>query len=57
MEPFELVAFSFSSSKKDSVIRYIAGQKVHHRNVTFKEEFIAFLEKHKIEYDERYLWD
>lgn len=50
-------AFSVSSSRKDSVVRYIAGQKDHHRTVTFKEEFIAFLEKYGIEYDERYLWD
>ena len=50
-------AFSVSSSRKDSVLRYIAGQKEHHRKITFKEEFIAFLEKYGIEYDERYLWD
>lgn len=50
-------AFSVSSSRKDSTVRYIAGQKDHHRAVTFKEEFIAFLEKYGIEYDERYLWD
>lgn len=50
-------AFSVSSSKMDSVKRYIAGQKEHHRQVTFKEEFLAFLQKYGIEYDERYLWD
>jgi REP element-mobilizing transposase RayT len=50
-------AFSVSSSRKNSVSHYIASQKEHHRQVTFKEEFIAFLEKYDIEYDERYLWD
>ncbi len=50
-------AFSVSSSRKDSVVRYIAGQKEHHKRVTFKEEFITFLEKYNNEYDERYLWD
>ncbi len=25
--------------------------------MTFQEEFIGLLEKYKIEYDERYLWD
>ena len=50
-------AFSVSSSRKDSVLRYIAGQKEHHRKITFEEEFVAFLEKYNIEYDERYLWD
>ena len=38
-------------------MRYIVGQEEHHRNITFKEEFIKFLEKYEIEYDERYLWD
>jgi putative transposase len=32
-------AFSVSSSRLDSVKKYIAGQKEHHRTVTFKEEF------------------
>lgn len=50
-------AFSVSSSQKNAVTSYIAGQKEHHRTVTFKEEFVAFLEKYNIEYDERYLWD
>jgi putative NIF3 family GTP cyclohydrolase 1 type 2 len=50
-------SFSVSSSRKDSVVRYIAGQKEHHKMVTFKEEFITFLEKCNIQYDERYLWD
>ena len=50
-------AFSVSRSRKDSVVRYIAGQKDHHKTVTFKEEFVAFLEKYGIEYDEQYLWD
>ena len=50
-------AFSVSSSRKESVVRYITGQKEHHKMVTFKEEFITFLEKYNIQYDERYLWD
>ena len=39
------------------VREYIATQEEHHRKVTFQEEFRAFLEKHGIEYDERYVWD
>jgi putative transposase len=50
-------AFSVSSSQKESVIRYIAGQKEHHRDITFKDEFLAFLKKYNIEYNERYVWD
>jgi len=25
--------------------------------MTFQEEYVAFLKKYKVEYDERYLWD
>lgn len=50
-------AFSVSPSQKQSVLDYIAGQEEHHRTVSFKEELIAFLKKHEIEYDERYIWE
>jgi REP element-mobilizing transposase RayT len=50
-------AFSVSSSKIDAVKRYIGGQKEHHRTMAFKEEFLEFLRKYNVEYDERYLWD
>ena len=49
-------AFSVSESNKDRVGRYIAEQEEHHRTVTFQEEFLVFLRKHRIEYDERYPW-
>ncbi|MHB9110898.1 MAG: IS200/IS605 family transposase [Armatimonadota bacterium] len=50
-------AFSVSYQGLDRVKAYIAQQVEHHRTVTFKEEFIDFLARHGIEYDERYLWD
>jgi len=50
-------AFSVSKSNVPEVVKYIAGQEEHHRKRRFKEEFIDFLHKHEIEYDERYIWD
>jgi REP element-mobilizing transposase RayT len=50
-------AFTVSLANLDSVKAYLAGQEEHHRKRTFKEELIAFLRRHRIEYDERYLWD
>ncbi|MEK6300322.1 MAG: IS200/IS605 family transposase [Acidobacteriota bacterium] len=50
-------AFSVSQSQVDKVEHYIANQQVHHQRVSFKEEFIALLDAHGIEYDEEYLWD
>jgi hypothetical protein len=49
-------AFSVSQSAKE-VISYIANQEFHHRKMTFQEEFRAILEKHRIAFDERYVWD
>jgi len=42
---------------KQTVLDYIANQEEHHRRVSFKEELIAFLKKHEITYDEKYLWE
>ncbi|MBI5869048.1 MAG: IS200/IS605 family transposase [candidate division Zixibacteria bacterium] len=49
-------AFSVSHSNVETVKRYIADQAEHHRRMTFAEEFVLFLKKHGVEYDERYLW-
>ncbi|MBI2471981.1 MAG: IS200/IS605 family transposase [Planctomycetes bacterium] len=49
-------AFSVSKSTEDTVIQYIRNQQEHHRKKSFQEEFIEFLNKHGIEYDENYLW-
>jgi putative transposase len=50
-------AFSVSHSNDPGVRRYIASQEEHHRRVTFQEEFLEFLKRHEIPYDERYIWD
>ena len=50
-------AFTVSRSNMASVRRYIETQEEHDRRVTFQEELIVFLEKHGLEYDERYIWD
>ncbi len=50
-------AFSVSHSGVEGVEWYIRNQKKHHEKMTFREEYIWFLNKYGIEYDERYLWD
>jgi putative transposase len=52
----EYGAFSVSVSLLDKTIDYIKNQEAHHKKMTFQEEFLMFLKKHRIEYDERYLW-
>ena len=49
-------AFSIGVSQVEETKRYIANQYEHHREKTFQEEFIAFLERHEIDYDPRYVW-
>ena len=49
-------AFSYSKSQIDNVIKYINHQEQHHNKKTFKEEYLEFLEKFAIDYDERYLF-
>ena len=38
-------------------VSYIKTQEEHHREMTFKEEFLVLLNKHRVAYDERYLWE
>ncbi len=49
-------AFSIGWSQVSATLAYIAGQKEHHRTHDFQAEYIAFLKKHSIEYDPRYVW-
>jgi putative transposase len=49
-------ALSVSQSGVPAVNRYIQNQEDHHRRQSFHDEFIALLEKHGIEYEERFLW-
>lgn len=48
-------AFSVSQSNIPVVRKYIENQEQHHRKTTFKEELIAFLKKHNVDYDERFV--
>ena len=49
--------FSVSRPNIDSVIKYIASQKEHHKTLTFKEELLSLLSRAGLSYDEKYLWD
>jgi putative transposase len=48
-------AFSYSGSQIDAVFKYIMNQEEHHRKKSFKEEYIDFLKRFGITYDERYI--
>ena len=44
-----------AEDRKDILINYVKNQEEHHRNKTFREEYIALLEEHGVVYDEKYL--
>lgn len=49
-------AFSVSPNHVSNLKEYISNQHEHHKDVTFKEEYLKVLKKNNIKYDERYLW-
>jgi putative transposase len=48
-------AFTVSKSNLQEVVEYVQNQREHHGKKTFQEEYRAFLEKHEIAYEEKYL--
>ncbi len=49
--------FSVDWAGIESVKAYIVNQEEHHRNLSFKEEYLRMLTEYGLEWDERYLWD
>jgi putative transposase len=50
-------AFTVSKSNVEPVRQYIRDQKMHHGRVDYKAELVGLLERHDVEYDDRYIWD
>lgn len=50
-------AFSVDPGGINRVITYIDTQYEHHTDKTFQKEYLTLLRKHKVEFDERYIWD
>ena len=50
-------AFTVSASNVQAVRHYVENQREHHRLQSFQNEYRAFLDKHGLAYNERYIWD
>jgi putative transposase len=50
-------AFSYSHSQIDSVVKYINNQEQHHLKTSFKDEYVGFLKRFNVEYNDKYLFD
>src|SRR5258708_14859827 len=48
--------FSYGQSQIDDVYKYIANQEEHHIKQTFRDEYLGFLKKFKVEYDDQYIF-
>ena len=49
-------AFTVSKSGLGAVVRYIQNQRTHHQKQSYQAEYLEFLRRHAVEYDERYVW-
>jgi len=58
-QPFLMGKFAWQAGYRAFSIGFsqITGQEVHHRKVSFQDEFRKFLKRYEVEYDERYVWD
>lgn len=50
-------AFSVSQSDADTVVAYIRNQPRHHHKMPFQDEYRRLLERYRVAFDERYVWD
>jgi len=48
-------AFSYGNSQVEQVFNYIKNQQEHHKTKSFREEYLAFLQKFGVDYEEKYL--
>lgn len=49
--------FSYSQSHIERVYQYILNQQEHHKKKTFREEYMGFLKKYNIEFENQYLFE
>jgi len=50
-------AFSYGRSQIEQVYDYILHQDQHHKKKTFREEYLDFLKKYEVEFEEQYLFE
>ena len=50
-------AFSYGHSQLDTIIRYIQNQEKHHIRRSFKDEYLAWLKKYEIPFEEKYVFE
>jgi len=49
--------FSYGHSQIDRVCQYVLNQEAHHKKKTFRQEYLEFLEKFAVPFEERFLFE
>jgi hypothetical protein len=49
-------AFTIGQSQIDRTVKYISNQEAHHRERTFRDEYIDFLKAYKIDFKAEYIF-
>ena len=49
--------FSVGYNALETVVKYIKNQKRHHTEQSYKTEYTSILDKHNVQYDEKYIFD
>ena len=49
--------FSYTNSQQRVLIDYILNQETHHKEKTFREEYVKVLNEFNVEYEEKYLFE
>lgn len=49
-------SFTYGDSQIDTIYRYIQNQEKHHQKMTFTEEYLIFLKRNNVAYDEQYIF-
>ncbi|GAB4287388.1 MAG: IS200/IS605-like element ISDra9 family transposase [Marinilabiliales bacterium] len=50
-------AFSYSKSQRNAVVKYIMNQEIHHKNKTFRVEYLDLLKRLEVEYKDQYVFE
>ena len=49
--------FSYGHSQIDTVVKYVLNQEQHHKKKTFRAEYLEFLDRFQIPFEEKYLFE
>jgi REP element-mobilizing transposase RayT len=49
--------FSYSKSQRKDIIRYVENQEEHHKQSTFREEYLKILDRFEVDFDDKYIFE